>query len=293
MKTLKNVWQKIVTTILAVVLCIECTDWSMLTVFAEDQIYVGDFNLYTYRADKYLEDDTVCNRIIQNMMTATFPSQIIVNGLNEDSSFRNAVDSWKAIHYAKSPSEYAEGKIDEKGYYEAMILSVFVSEATSEHYAFDVGKKVSSDTNKVLSNMKKWVKESDQLELDKLSKNQSISSITNEEKETIKTYLAGEFENIHPVLATSSSIADIVSTCFDSVETVGEAVELMAYYTCICDLSIEVKAVLTDMYEKCPSDNETLKSALQDIISSMDSFNSGMLTVVRNVAIKESVDVAG
>lgn len=36
MKKLKNVWKKIVTTILAVALCIECADWSLLTVQATE-----------------------------------------------------------------------------------------------------------------------------------------------------------------------------------------------------------------------------------------------------------------
>ena len=34
-------------------------------VASSEEIYVGDFNLFTYRADVYLKDDTICNRIIK------------------------------------------------------------------------------------------------------------------------------------------------------------------------------------------------------------------------------------
>lgn len=292
MKKIKFLYKKIFINILVLILCLQCIGENLVTVYAEEAEGIN-FNLYTYRADKYLEHDSVCNKTIQNMMTMIFPSQLIVYNLNEEDAFQNEVNAWKSIHYAKSPSEIAEGGIDEKGYYEAIILSIFVSQSTAEHNEFDFGKKTALETDTVLSNMKNWVEESDQFELEKVSKNQTISTLSIEEKDEIEKYLKKEFSDNHPLLDATSNISDALSICFSSVETVGEAVELMAYYSGICDLSFETKEVLMDMYEKCPDSNLALKSALDEVALSMEHYNLGVGAALLNAAGETFVDGIG
>lgn len=287
--------KRVIAIILSIAIFITCNNnvnFFYATVYVEEADN-ANFNLYTYRADQYLKEESVCYKKIQNMMATVFPSQLIVYNLNEEESFQNKVSAWKGIHYANSPSEISEGGIDEKGYYEAIILSVFVSQATIEHKSFDFGKKITSEINTIFSNMNEWVDESDQLELEKVSKNQIISTLSIEEKERIEKYLKREFKDNHPALDASSNISDALTTCFSAVETVGEAVELMAYYSNICDVSFEAKVVLMDMYEKCPNNNLTLKTALYEVALSMDNYNLGVGVALLNAAEKVVIDGIG
>ena len=262
-------------------------------VAVEEEIYVGDFNLYQYRANMYLEEDSVCNRTIKFMMDVITPSEKIAELLNSKGSFQKKVNAWKAAHYVTEPSEIAEGGIDEKGYYTAIILSVFKSQAENDTYIFDSAKKVHSNTNKILSNMKKWVKEADNIELEKISKNQILTTISIEEQSQIRAYLVDEFKENHPVLSTSSTISSDLAAIFDVVGTLGEAVELMESYIQMLELSNSMKNVLMEMYNQCPASNATMKSALYEAALSTQNLESGLSATILNVTGKETVDVLG
>ena len=82
-------------------------------IYANDtEKNISSFNLYTYRADKYLEQNSVCRTVINNMMETSFPSQRIVDSLSKDNSFQKKVDAWKYIHYTDSPSKLADDVIE-------------------------------------------------------------------------------------------------------------------------------------------------------------------------------------
>ena len=258
-----------------------------------EQVYVGDFNLYEYRANVYLKNDTICNRTIQNMMTTTLPAQRIVEQLDCKKSFQNSVGVWKLAHYATSPSDIAQGGIDEQGYYTAIILSVFKAETSNDTYIFDCVKSINSETNKMLSNMKKWVKETDQIEVDSISKNQIITTISIDDQKAIKEYLSGEFKKNHPVLNTSSTITSDLDSIFNSVKTLGEAIELMESYIQISEMSYSMKQVLNQMYMQCPDNNKAMKAALHEAALSSESLYGALSATISNTAGKGVADVVG
>lgn len=263
---------------------------------AEANIYVGDFNIQTHRADVYLEDDSICNRTIQSMVEAmetTFPSHVITEQLNSKKAFQKSVSAWKAAHFATSPSQIANGGIDEKGYYTAIILSVFKAETTNDTYIWDNVKQVESNTNKMLSNMKKWVEEADQIHLDSISKNQILTTISVSEQSEIRAYLCKEFKKNHPVLNSSSTLASDIAEIFNAVDTLGEAVELMESYIQIEEMSDNMKAVLTEMNKQCPSDKSAMKSALQDAAQASECLSGALSATLSNTAGKETAEVFG
>jgi hypothetical protein len=278
-----------------VMLCVVIVNTVYTATAASDDetVYVGDFNLYEYRADVYLKDGTVCNNNIKNIMTTNLPSQAVVDYLDNNTNFQSTVTAWKAAHYATKPSEIAEGGIDEKGYYTAIIMSVFKVETADSDYIFDSCKKITSETNGILSNMKNWVKESDQVELDKISKNQIIQTLSVDEQKEISKYLGGQFEELHPQLDLSGDLAEKLSAIFDAAYTVEDAIELMATYVSMVEMSENMKAVLLDLYNNCPSDNQALKSALKESAQAMESFDAGIDATIKNTAEKEVVDVLG
>ena len=87
----------------------------------------------------------------------------------------------------KSPVEIAQGELDKKGYYEAILLSIFISESKMDNSLFDMGKTVSAETNQILSSVKSWVKKTDEIGMDTISGNQKISKMTANQKKIRKT----------------------------------------------------------------------------------------------------------
>lgn len=291
---MKNKKVKVISIIMITILVIfNITSIYYVGVSAEeDEVYVGDFNLYEYRADLYL-NDSVFQNSISYLLTCEYPSKNLVDYANNETSLPEAAAAWKAVHFATSPSEIANGGIDAKGYYTAIILSIFKAQSDNSDVISDCVEKVNSDTNKILSNMKKWVKESDQIELDKISRNQIISTISPEDQKLIRTYLSSEFKNNHPVLDNASTISSDIATIFSMVDTLGEAIELMESYIQIYEMADGMKAVLLDMYEHCPSDNVNLQSALYEATLSSENLNGALSATIINTAGKETVNVVG
>lgn len=285
--------KRILSIILSVIIVFASVFQGMSITAQANMVYVGDFNLYEYRANVYLKNDTVCNRTIQNMMTTTFPAQRIVEQLDCKKSFQNAVGIWKLAHYAISPSDIAQGGIDEQGYYTAIILSIFKAETSNDTYILDCVKKINSDTNKILSNLKKWVKEADQIEVDSISKNQIITTISMDNQKAIKEYLSGEFKKNHPVLNTSSTITSDLNTVFNSVKTLGEAIELMESYIQISEISCSMKQVLNQIYMQCSDDNKAMKAALYEATLSSESLTGSLNATISNTTGKGVADVVG
>ena len=83
------------------------------------------------------------------MKDNNLPSQVIVKAL-DSKKFGRTVIEWELAHLAdKSPVEIAQGELDKKGYYEAILLSIFISESKMDNSLFDMGKTVSAETNQI------------------------------------------------------------------------------------------------------------------------------------------------
>lgn len=201
--------------------------------------------------------------------------------------------AWKAVHYAQSPADILNGKLDEKGYYEAIILSIFVSQSDSDSFIGDIIKKANSEANSVLKNVSEWTEKSDSLEVSKISKNQILSTILPEDQAAIREYCAGLFTKNHPLLDNASFITDTLETLFVATDTIGEAIDRMSAYVQLSDLSLQQKEVLKKMYGLCPSSNIALKGALTEVVASMDSFDSGLLSAYANAALGQGTNVVG
>lgn len=252
-----------------------------------------DFDLDIYRADRYLKESTPSNKAIKSMGSLSYPSQTIVNALENDGSFEKKVTAWKAAHFATSPSDIINGKLDEKGYYEAIILSIFVSQSDNSSFIGDQVKKINSEANVVLKNVSKWVKESDAIEASKISKDQILSALSTDEQKAIQKYCAGLFEENHPLLDGSTYITRTMKTVFSSSDTIIEAFERMCAYVQLCDLSLQQKAVLQKMHKTCPSSNIALKSALEEVAESLDSFQDGTVAAFANASLTQGNKLLG
>ena len=254
---------------------------------------VNNFSLDIYRADYYLENGTPANNAVQSMLSLIYPSQTIVDELNKR-SFSKKVAAWKLAHFATSPSEIIDGKLDEKGYYEAIILSIYVSQADNSMFLYDQTKKINSEANAILKNISEGVKQKSIIDnLSKISKNQKISSLSSKEQDAIMKKCEELFKENHPILDGSTYFTGNLKTVFSSSTTIIEAFERMCAYTQLCDLSLQQKAVLQEMYDICPDSNPVLKSALAEVASSMDSYNDAIIAAIGNAALEQGAQFTG
>lgn len=253
---------------------------------------VDSFDLNIYRANEYLKKGSVCNNIIKNILKDdNLPSQVIVRELNSK-NFEKAVTQWELAHWVdKSPYEIVQGEIDKKGYYEAILLSIFISESQMDNSLFDMGKTVSAETNQVLSSVKSWVKKSDEIGMHTIEGNQKISKLTTSQKKSLKKYLSDTFKKQHPLLDKSEDVAGVFNDVFSSVDTVYDAVNKMAYYTNVCEISNQSKNLIRLMYKDCPKSNLAMKEALRELEVSLDEFNSGVKDEIQAVMIDQSSEV--
>lgn len=273
----------------------------ILSVLASTLVYadtvqakttVSKFDLDVYRANKYLKKGSPSNKTIKNLLNGKkLPSQVIVRDLNKK-KFQKSVKKWESVHWvAKSPSEIVNGAMDKKGYYEAILLSIFISDSKMDNSLYDMAKDVTAETNQILSVTKGWVKKSDEIGMKTLSDNQKISKLSKNQKKLLKKQLSGAFAKKHPLLNKSGKIAEIFDDVFSSVDTVYDAVNKMAYYTTACELSNQNKALIELMYKNCPKSNLEMKEALRELKVSMGGFDSGIKAGIQSVAISQSSKV--
>ena len=92
MKNGKKIWKVMIAICLIGIILLENLYTYKTVTYANDtKKYIGSFNLYTYRADKYLEQNSVCRTVINNMMNASFPAQRIVDSLSKDKDRKSVV----------------------------------------------------------------------------------------------------------------------------------------------------------------------------------------------------------
>ena len=252
---------------------------------------IDDFSLDQYRADLYTDTDSMCNQSISYMLADKNPSDTMVALLDNKPTFQTGVTSWKAIHMVSDPTYIAQGMLDEKGYYEAIIFSVFVAQQSSTDYVYDICNQITSDANKIISLVDKWVTATDGMDGVSSAKKQKMSALSADTKSKLKDFIFGEYKKEHSGLESASDISDVISTVFDTADTLADAVMTLGSYMQLVEVSDNTKAVILEMYNKCPSSNALLKDALKEAAASMDNFGAAIVTTAYSVGQKELADI--
>lgn len=253
------------------------------------------FSCQLYCADVYANDE-VCQKLINQAMTVTMPSTNIVNQLDSQYAFQSSVTAWEAAHWLTKPSGVTDDIVmDAKGYYSAIILSVFKAEYTSKDNITKTEEKVTSNVNKLMKQIKSWVKESDNSEWSKIDVGPNVQNqiLSTKQSEELKKWITGDFMEDHPLLFGSAECINMIEDCLKTAKTLGDAMELMCSYVQISQMGDDMKAVLENMYSKCPSDNAILKEALLECETSADDYKKGILTADCSALTGVGVDIVG
>ncbi|MBR1629540.1 MAG: leucine-rich repeat protein [Lachnospiraceae bacterium] len=258
----------------------------------------GNFNLYTYRADLYsgnieLGYDNPCQKLVGYILDAEHSAnpavEIVKVGRDNDKKFSlsESVEAWKKAHYVTDLGKITEGKIDEIGYYEGIILGIFSSEFKADNVGLDIEKQSIGESNRIISKVKTFVSGWDDADKKVLDKGTKLSELTSDQKAKLKDCIKNDFETAHPKLSKSADFVDDLNTIVESFDTLYSALEQMANYVSVCEMGESKKAMLQKMCEKCPYGS--MKTALKDIVKCFDSYSDGarssMMASIRDVSV--------
>ena len=251
-----------------------------------------DFDYYLYKADMFADGETISGINVDRLVEAKHPSQILIDDLNKDSnSFEKKVNAWKALHFVTDPGKIAEGAIDEKGYYTAIILSAFKAESTSIKFVDKSIQEGWAETNNLISQIKKVVESADNIDNGYFQKSTKLSSMTSSEKALLEKEMKDYFAKNHPLITDSATVFGLVKDTIKTANTVGDAVSLLVSYVQAAEMGSNMKAVLIDLRDRCPDNNKPLKMALDECALASEDFESAVLAMNCNVVLGLSTDV--
>ena len=262
---------------------------------AETNIFAGNsqvdnFVWDLYKADLYLRPGSVSNKNIAYALSAKMPAEVVTDHLTNNAIFQNSVGAWKAVHMTTDPSQITKNMLDEKGYYEAIIFSVFIGQQDNKEYISGICTSVSTETNQMISSIEKWVKESDNIDINRDIK---IGSLSFDTQQNLKDYLKASYIKKHPFLDNTGMISEMINTFFKTTDTLGHAIENLSSYIKLSQISDDMKATLQEMYQKCPDTNVIFKQALSEAVSAMSSSEMALSTAIFNTAEHGAAEVAG
>ena len=252
-----------------------------------------DFDIYCYWADQCLNPESVTYKDIENFMKFEMPSNILVEIARDNGVFQKSVAAWKGANYIVDPSKIAQGSLDEKGYYEAIIFSVFMAQTSDEQYGYEFVKKMHAETNGMLSQISNWVKKTDGLQTKVDIKNGKIKNIPANDKKKIKEYLEKSFSEDHPLLSDAGKIGDAVDDVLEVADTLSDAVEKMVAFTSLSEVPEGIKDVIRQMARMCPVSNVCMQGALAEAALSVENAKLGIDIAMLDVSEGLTVSVVG
>lgn len=222
----------------------------------------GGFDASVYHASEVYDFSKNTEAVMERFFYEDTPSQII-DSAAEVTNLKNKMLAWKnfrdMLDAIDDPSKIPDQVCEEKDLYEAIILSLF-EKATTESGLDDTAEDIANLVTIINQDMKAVFGIN-------VAKDYNFSSLTMEQREKISE-IAGSYYDKKGI-AKAAKKADIFSKAMDLVNDLQEYCEYVQGCVAIINASESYKLVLSDMYDNCPKENESLRQALEECISVM------------------------
>ena len=222
---------------------------------SDDGTYAGTLEDNGLTPEEYIADYYLENLQKSNLQTlkniSEWPSEDMIKAI-ENTDIPDAADLWVKAHSLTSPSSALDQKME--AYYEAMIVKLLVdsSELIDWSELEDLTDPASDDNDTVQS------------VLNTLGEETKVSSLTEEEKESLKQEL-------------NEAIPELPATLIDKTLSIGgtvkDCVKRIDKYKALSKIGGEARTVLLEM--KNHTVDLDLKMAIDGVISAMDSSSDG------------------
>ena len=203
------------------------------------------------------------------------PSRLLVQNLKKDDVFMNSVGTWKLLTF--DPSSLVNDALDETGFYEAILFRILHTRILDAPSAVKDAERIASNSISLVEGFSK-VMES--------RASQDYITIANEPWGSLDYALQNELIQETKKQLTvwenrSNSIGDL-ATIIDTSKSVAEYIAQTCAYAQLVSVSEDIKAVLLDMYENCPSDNLPMKHAIYSVYTVCGSSFNETIQALKN-----------
>lgn len=260
------------------------SDWELLegsnvqVVFYEDKAAVVKersvtaFQLETYRADYLLDGDGA--DVLERTMNGNSPTRILVDALQNDSHFADAAATWETMNMLLSavnnPATATDILVERQDLYAALTLQIL--QAATEVGFADSLESALTMPKSILSNFASACKT--KYEIDIL---EDYKGLTDAQLSETMAELKRTFSETFPftlVNQTFSAFSQEMKV-FDNLESY---IEYLYSGMALMEMSDSLKAVVREMYARCPASQVYLKLALADCVDILDSSTEEFLT---------------
>ena len=187
-------------------------------------------------------------------------ARILVNSLEENTSFMNSVDAWKILTFDGS---VAEDAFKEEDYYTTILLNILNAKVSDNEFIKDLNctaNKTILSLSKSTADILKELTGVDESNLEKVNVGDLTESQFSKLMEKIGQ--TKETQGLYDAVGENiKTIKDAVSLC----KTVSDIVKTVSMYSTLNDATQATKVVLKNIYDNCPKDNAPMRSAAGNV----------------------------
>ncbi len=187
-------------------------------------------------------------------------ARILVNSLEENTSFMNSVDAWKLLTFDGS---VAEDAFKEEDYYTTILLNILNAKVSDNEFIKDLNctaNKTILSLSKSTADILKELTGVDESNLEKVNVGDLTESQFSKLMEKIGQ--TKETQGLYDAVGKNiKTIKDAVSLC----KTVSDIVKTVSMYSTLNDATQATKVVLKNIYDNCPKDNAPMRSAAGNV----------------------------
>lgn len=260
------------------------SDWELLegsnvqVVFYEDKAAVvkerpvAAFQQETYRADYLLDGDGA--DVLERTMNGNSPTRILVDALQNDSHFADAAATWETMNMLLSavnnPATATDVLVERQDLYAALTLQIL--QAATEVGFADSLESALTMPKSILSNFASACKT--KYEIDIL---EDYKGLTDAQLSETMAELKRTFSETFPLTLVNQTFSAFSQEMkvFDNLESY---IEYLYSGMALMEMSDSLKAVVREMYARCPASQVYLKLALADCVDILDSSTEEFLT---------------
>lgn len=260
------------------------SDWELLEGSNVQVVFYGDkaavvkersvtaFQLETYRADYLLDGDGA--DVLERTMNGNSPTRILVDALQNDSHFADAAATWETMNMLLSavnnPATATDVLVERQDLYAALTLQIL--QAATEVGFADSLESALTMPKSILSNFASACKT--KYEIDIL---EDYKGLTDAQLSETMAELKRTFSETFPLTLVNQTFSAFSQEMkvFDNLESY---IEYLYSGMALMEMSDSLKAVVREMYARCPASQVYLKLALADCVDILDSSTEEFLT---------------
>lgn len=230
-----------------------------------DEMSASNFDFDIYKANLAFENgnNPVNNGVppyvstVENLHNANHPSGVLIDDLNQDSSFSTHIKAWNALTF--QPTDELDTILEESEYDFAILVAMLNISMTSDEIISAMNSKYESTAKTSVGYINEYLKSVYGVT------STGSSELSGMNKEQVKDAVTSMMEKKYNMVDNIDAGIEIFDRYYSSMKDIEEIVQKILTYVCIYQMEEETFSVLEHMYNLTADNN--LRYALNKIVS--------------------------